>query len=166
MKKTNSALATMLPVTDFFVQKAESALRKAADRVADLRFFEQVLGRLRAGEDLSKELSALKRVDKKEAIQSVKNLIKRCKVDLAQGYWDIKSESITTKVKAEFIEDELVPRYLVEYRITIDTDIAVIKVETAGVAAEVHINTSKCKGLNEAQALDLGMREIAWSMLH
>ena len=50
----------MLPVTEFFVRKAEAALSKAANRAADLHFFEQVLARLKSGEDLSHELAAFK----------------------------------------------------------------------------------------------------------
>ena len=59
----------MLPVTAFFDQKAKAALSKSANRVADLRFFEHVLARLKAGEDLTRELAAFKKVDGKEAIK-------------------------------------------------------------------------------------------------
>ena len=68
MNNKHSSLTTMLPVTEFFVRKAEAALSKAANRAADLYFFEQVLARLKSGEDLSHELAAFKKVDKKSAI--------------------------------------------------------------------------------------------------
>ena len=39
MNNKHSSLTTMLPVTEFFVRKAEAALSKAANRAADLHFF-------------------------------------------------------------------------------------------------------------------------------
>ena len=150
----------MLPVTAFFVRKAEAALTKAANRVADLHFFEQVLARLKSGEDLSPELAAFKKVEKKVAIESTKTLIKRCKDDLTTGYWDIKSKKITLKVKAEFIADELVPRYTAIYKVTIKSGEVVIRVETAGVTVEVHTNSKKCKASNEEQIQDQVMKEL------
>lgn len=63
----------MLPVTAFFVRKAEAALSKAANRAADLHFFEQVLARLKSGEDLSPELAAFKKVDKKQPLSQLRH---------------------------------------------------------------------------------------------
>jgi len=153
----------MLPVTAFFVRKAEAALTKAANRVADLHFFEQVLARLRSGEDLSPELAAFKKVDKKAGINSTKTLIKRCKDDITKAYWDIKSKKITLKVKAEFIADELVPRYTAIYKVIIKSGEVVIQVETAGVTVEVHTNSKKCKASTEEQVQDQVMKELVIS---
>jgi hypothetical protein len=153
----------MLPVTTFFVRKAEAALAKAANRAADLYFFEEVLVRLKLGEDLSPELAAFKKVDKKAAIESTKALIKRCKDDLSKGYWDIKSKKITLKVKAEFIADELVPRYTAQYQVAIKSGEVVIQVETAGVTVEVYTNTKKCKGTTEEQIQDQVTKELVLS---
>ena len=163
MNKKSSSHTTMLPVTAFFVRKAEAALTKAANRVADLHFFEQVLARLKSGEDLSPELAAFKKVDKKAAIESTKTLIKRCKNDLTKGYWDIKSKKITLKVKAEFIADELVPHYTAQYKVVIKSGEVVIRVDTAGVTVEVHINSKKCKASTEEQAQDKVMKELVLS---
>ena len=163
MNKKSSSHTTMLPVTTFFVRKAEAALAKAANRVADLHLFEQVLARLKSGEDLSPELAAFKKVDKKAAIESTKALIKRCKDDLTKGYWDIKSKKITLKVKAEFIADELVPRYNAEYKVAIRSGEVVIQVETAGVTVEVHTNSKKCKVSTEEQVQDEVMKELVLS---
>jgi len=163
MNKKHSSHTTMLPVTAFFVRKAEAALAKAAYRVADLHFFEQVLARLKSGEDLSPELVAFKKVDKKAAMESTKTLIKRCKDDLTKGYWDIKSKKITLKVKAEFIADELVPRYTVVYKVAIKSGEVVIRLETAGVTVEVHTNTKKCKVSTEEQVQDQVIKELVLS---
>jgi hypothetical protein len=165
MNKKHSSHTTMLPVTAFFVRKAEAALAKAANRVADLHFFEQVLARLKSGEDLSPELAAFKKVDKKAAIESTKTLIKRCKDDLTKGYWDIKSKKINLKVKAKFIADELVPRYIAEYKVAIKSGEVVIRVETAGVTAEVHTNTKKCKASTEEEVQDQVMKELVLSVM-
>jgi hypothetical protein len=131
--------------------------------VDDLHLFEQVLARLKSGEDLSPELAAFKKVDKKAAIESTKALIKRCKDDLTKGYWDIKSKKITLKVKAEFIADELVPRYNAEYKVAIRSGEVVIQVETAGVTVEVHTNSKKCKVSTEEQVQDEVMKELVLS---
>jgi len=163
MNKKSSSHTTILPVTAFFVRKAEAALAKAANRTADLHFFEQVLARLKSGEDLSQEMAAFKKVDKKAAIESTKTLIKRCKDDLTKGYWDIKSKKITLKVKVEFIAEELVPRYTAEYKAAIKRGEVVIRVETAGVTVEVHTNTKKCKASSEEQVQDQMMKELVLS---
>jgi hypothetical protein len=165
MNKKSSSHTTMLPVTAFFVRKAEAALAKAANRVADLHFFEQVLARLKSGEDLSPELAAFKKVDKKAAIESTKTLIKRCKDDLTKGYWDIKSKKITLKVKVEFIANELVPRYTAIYKVEIKSGEVVIRVETAGATVEVHTNTKKCKATTEDQVQDQVMKELVMAGL-
>ena len=163
MNKKHSSHTTMLPVTAFFVRKAEAALTKASNRVADLHFFEQVLARLKSGEDLSPELPAFKKVDKKAAIESTKTLIKHCKDDLTKGYWDIKSKKITLKVKGEFIANELVPRYTAIYKVEIKSGEVVIRVETAGATVEVHTNTKKCKATAEVQVQDQVMKELVLS---
>jgi hypothetical protein len=163
MNKKSSSHTTMLPITAFFVRKAEAALAKAANRASDLHFFEQVLARLKSGEDLSPELAAFKKVDKKTAIESTKTLIKRCKDDLIKGYWDIKSKKITLKVKAEFVVDELVPRYTAEYKVAIKSGEVVIRVETVGVTVEVHTNSKKCKVTTEEQVQDQVMKELILS---
>ena len=165
MNKKYSSHTTMLPVTAFFVRKAEAALTKAANRVADLHFFEQVLARLKSGEDLSPELAAFKKVDKKVAVESTKTLIKRCKDDLTKGYWDIKSKKITLKVKAEFIADELVPRYSAQYKVAIKSGEVVIQVETAGVTAEIYVETKKIGNQTIDQVQDAVMKELVMAGL-
>ena len=165
MNKKSSSHTTMLPVTAFFVRKAEAALTKAANRVADLHFFEQVLVRLKSGEDLSSELAAFKKVDKKAAIESTKTLIKRCKDDLTKGYWDIKSKKITLKVKAEFIADELVPRYTAQYKVAIKSGEVVTRVETAGVTAEIYVETKKIGNQTIDQVQDAVMKELVMAGL-
>ena len=86
MNNKHSSLTTMLPVTEFFVRKAEAALSKAANRAADLHFFEQVLARLKSGEDLSHELAAFKKVDKKHNAAK-KELFKKLH-DGIDHWWD------------------------------------------------------------------------------
>ena len=166
MKKTNPSRTTMLPITAFFDQKAKAALSKSANRVADLRFFEHVLARLKAGEDLTRELAAFKKVDtNKKAIKAVQQLIKACKDDLKLGYWDIKSKKIRTKVRTELISGELVPRYTVDYKVAIKSGEASIRVETAGVTAEIHLNTKKCRAVSEELAQDEVMKELVLSVM-
>ena len=165
MKKTNPSRTTMLPITAFFDQKAKAALSKSANRVADLRFFEHVLARLKAGEDMTRELAAFKKVDTKEAIKAVRQLIKACKDDLKLGYWGIKSKKIRTKVRTELLSGELVPRYTVDYKVAIKSGEVSIRVETAGVTAEIHLNTKKCRAVSEEQAQDDVMKELVLAQL-
>ena len=79
---------------------------EAVKQVAVRGFFEHVLARLKAGEDLTRELAAFKKVDTKEAIKAVHQLIKACKDDLKLGYWDIKSKKIRIKVRTELISGD------------------------------------------------------------
>ena len=60
----------------FFQRLAETALDKSSVRAADLSYFKQVKRRIEAGEDLTKELPQLKKLDKKTA--------------LAKGSWSYK----------------------------------------------------------------------------
>lgn len=140
--------------------EAKAALRKYANRVADLRFFEHMLARLKAGEDMTRELAAFKKVDTKEAIKAVQQLIKACKDDLKLGYWDIKSKKIRTKVRTELISGELVPCYTVDYKVAIKSSEVSIRVETAGVTAEIYLNTKKCRAVSEDLAQDEVMKEL------
>lgn len=163
MKKTNPSRTAMLPITAFFDKKAEAALGKAANRVADLRFFEHVLDRLKVGENMTGQLAAFKKVDGKLAIKAVQQLIKACKDDLKLGYWDIKSKKISARVKAEFISGDLVPRYTVDYKVVIKSGVVSIRIETAGVTAEIHTNTKKCLAVSDEQAQDDVMKELVLS---
>jgi hypothetical protein len=61
----------------FFQRLAETALDKSLSRAADLSYFKQVKRRIESGEDLTKELPQLKKLDKKTTLASIKTLIKR-----------------------------------------------------------------------------------------
>ncbi|MBT8528315.1 hypothetical protein G6711_02790 [Polynucleobacter paneuropaeus] len=124
---------------DYFADRARKAIALSAKRVSDLRFFEQVQLRLEAGEDLSKEVPAFKAYKKKEAITKVKELVARCQQDLKKGYWTIGAEGITQKVKAELSDAELVPRYIVEYKISTGKGVVMAIVTTKGRNIDVEL---------------------------
>ena len=145
--------------------QARNAMLASAKRMSDLYFFEGVLKRLKADEDLSKELPALKRFKKTEAVQRIQSLIKRCKADLKQGHWTINSKKVTSKVKTEIIDGELVPRYKVEYRIQVPTGYVVANVRASGVNIDVEFNTQKCQGVSKETALDQANDQLVLASL-
>ena len=145
--------------------QARNAMLASAKRMSDLSFFQGVLERVKSGEDLSTELPALKRFSKTEAVQRIQVLIKRCKADLKHGYWTINSKKITSKVQAEIIDGELVPRYKVEYRIQVPKGYVVANVRAAGVNIEVNFDTRKSLGVPRETALDQANDQLVLASL-
>ena len=148
---------------DYFEDRARQAIALAAKRVSDLRFFEQVHLRLKAGEDLTKEMPAFKQYDKKEAIAKVKELVVRCHQDLKQGYW-AEEEGIAQKVKTEFRDAELVPRYFVEYKIVTKNGKVTAKVNTVGANIIVELEASGDE-LKQEEAIEEAGKALMWANL-
>ena len=57
------------------------------------------------------------------------------------------------------------PRYTAEYKVTINSGEVVIRVETAGVTAEVNTNSKKCKTATEEQVQEQVMKELVLSAM-
>ena len=151
-------------IQDYFKDKASIAIALSAKRVSDLRFFEQVQLRLEAGENLSKEVPAFKQYDRKEAIIKVKELVIRCQQDLKQGYWTTEAEGITQKVKTEFSDDELVPRYFVEYKINTRKGKVTAKVNTVGANIIIELEASGDE-LKQEEAIEEAGKALMWANL-
>ncbi|OWF65791.1 hypothetical protein B6A14_08470 [Polynucleobacter hirudinilacicola] len=148
-------------VQDYFEGRARQAIALAAKRVSDLRFFEQVHLRLKVDEDLTKEVPAFKQYDKKEAIAKVKELVARCHQDLKQGYWVVE-EGISQKVKTEFRDAELVPRYFVEYKIATRNGKVTANVSTIGANIAVELEASGDR-LNQEKAIEEAGKVLMWA---
>ena len=148
---------------DYFKDRASKAIALSAKRVSDLRFFEQVHLRLKAGEDLTKEMPAFKQYDKKDAIAKVKELVARCHQDIKQGYWAVE-EGIAQKVKTEFRDAELVPRYFVEYKIVTKNGKVTAKVITVGANIIVELEASGDE-LKQEEAIEEAGKALMWANL-
>ena len=146
---------------DFFKDRARQAIALAAKRVSDLRFFEQVHLRLKVGEDLTKQVPAFKQYGKKDAIAKVKELITRCHHDLKQGYWAIE-DGVAPKVKTEFRDTELVPRYFVEYKVVTKKGKVTVKVSTLGSNIAVELEASGDQ-LKRKQAIEEAGKVLMWA---
>ncbi len=119
-------------IQTFFELKARQALNQSLDRASDLSYFKQVKRRIEAGEDLSKELPQLKKLAKKDAVGSLKTLIKRCDSDLA-GYWNLaKASKSKVTVKHEILKGELVPRFKAAYEFKTTLGVVILSVKTQG----------------------------------
>lgn len=162
---SNQSLTTMLPVTEFFVRKAGQVFARIDKRVGDMKFFMEILGRLKKGIPLDSNMAAFKNLDKDLAIESLNALIKKCKDEIKQGDWEINSKKVISKVKTEFLKGEPIPRYTVDYKFNLNVGEVSIRVETSGITTEVYINTKKCKGVSEEKAHDAVMDEILLSGL-
>jgi hypothetical protein len=139
---------------ELLLKKATIALDKASKRVADLRFFEQILMRINDGEDMTKQLEEFALVDKKTAIATLKLLIKRCKDDLKNGDWEFANKRIIqTKVAQTYNFVEHVPNYKVEYTIKTKLGIVVARLENAGANVAIYFDTKACKGVAKDAAL-------------
>ena len=140
-------------VIDYFNELAKTAVNRCHDRVADLKFFESVKGRLAAGEDLSGELPQLKNVKSSDAIFVVDKLIKRCYDDMA-GYWDIPSSGgIDCKVTYEIAENEIIPRFSAVYRIKTDVGAVTFTLASKGNHVDLDVDTGSVKNKDTTTAL-------------
>ena len=148
-------------VIDYFNELAKTAVNRCHDRVADLKFFESVKGRLAAGEDLSGELPQLKNVKSSDAIFVVEKLIKRCYDDMA-GYWDIPSSGgIDCKVTYEMADNEIIPRFSAVYRIKTDVGAVTFTLASKGNHVDLDVDTGSVKNKDTTTAL----REVSSLLL-
>ena len=148
-------------VIDYFNELATTAINRCHDRVADLKFFESVKGRLAAGEDLSGELPQLKNVNSSDAIFVVEKLIKRCYDDMT-GYWDIpRSGGIDCKVSYEVNPSELIPRFAAEYIIGTEVGAVTFTLTSKGNHVDLDVDTGSVKNKDTTTA----MREVSSLLL-
>lgn len=145
--------------------KAVDAMERAAQRVADLRFFEQVQMRLAAGEDLSTELAAFRAVSDATAKETLQQLIERCLADLRAGYWTVgNTKNVAVEVRQTFNRDEAVPRYDVTYKVTTKYGVVLALIRTAAARMELSFNTSKCKRVPEEYAIEEVGKQLTFAM--
>ena len=148
-------------VIDYFNELAKTAVNRCHDRVADLKFFESVKGRLAAGEDLSGELPQLKNVKSSDAIFVVEKMIKRCYDDM-EGYWDIPSSGgIDCKVTYEITDNEIIPRFSAVYRIKTDVGAVTFTLASKGNHVDLDVDTGSVKNKDTTTAL----REVSSLLL-
>ena len=148
-------------VIDYFNELAKTAVNRCHDRVADLKFFESVKGRLAAGEDLSGELPQLKNVKSSDAIFVVEKMIKRCYDDM-EGYWDIPSNGgIDCKVTYEIADSEIIPRFSAVYRIKTDVGAVTFTLASKGNHVDLDVDTGSVKNKDTTTAL----KEVSHQLL-
>lgn len=143
-------------IQTFFERKARQALNQSFDRASDLSYFKQVKRRIESGEDLSKELPQLKKLEKKGALGSLKTLIKRCDTDL-DTYWNLaKAAKSKVTVKHESFKGELAPRFKAAYEFKTELGTVIISVKTQGNYIFVSANTKDVKkGHTEVALMDI-----------
>ena len=140
-------------IQQFFELKANTALKQSLERACDLSHFKQVKTRLESDEDLSKELPQLKKLSKKDALTTVKKLIKRCDDDLIE-YWSLpKVSKAQLLVTHKSYKGELVPRFMANYQFNTQMGLVEIKVATQGRYVFVSPNTKDVKKANTGLAL-------------
>ena len=148
-------------VIDYFNELAESAIERCHQRVADLKFYQNVKARLLAGEDLSEELLQLKNVKSSDAIFVVEKLIKRCYDDMAD-YWAIPNNGeIECKVSYEIEGHEIIPRFSTAYRINTAVGTVTFTLASKGNHVDFDVDTGSVKPMDTASAL----KEIAAHLL-
>ena len=132
-------------IQTFFERKARQALNQSLDRASDLSYFKQVKCRIESGEDLSKELPQLKKLAKKDALGSLKTLIKRCDTDL-DTYWHLaKAAKSKVTVKHESFKGELSPRFKAAYEFKTALGAVTVNVKTQGNYILVYADTGDVK---------------------
>ena len=143
-------------IQTFFERKARQALNQSLDRASDLSYFKQVKRRIESGEDLSKELPQLKKLAKKDAVGTLKTLIKRCDTDL-NDYWNLpKAAKAKLSVTHKSYKGELVPRFTATYQFNAQLGLVEIKVTTQGRYVFVSPSTKDVKKANA----ELAFRDV------
>jgi hypothetical protein len=141
--------------------KVDNALTKAAKRVADLRFFQQILARLQAGEDMSKQSVAFEAVDKPIALETIHALIKRCETDLEAGYWTYQGfDMISVDVHSTYDGQEAVPCYTVQYQIKTAYGLVIVNIKTSGATFDFKYDTNQCPKVERTIALDAASNQL------
>lgn len=143
-------------IQNFFERKARQAINQSIDRASDLSYFKQVKRRIETGEDLSIELPQLKKLKKKDSIDSLKTLIKRCDKDLF-NYWNLaKPAKSKVTVEYEKFEHEIVPRFNVAYEFKTVLGMVTVNVRTQGNHIYVSAKAKNIKkGHTHAALMDI-----------
>lgn len=132
-------------IQTFFERKARQALNQSLDRASDLSYFKQVKRRIESGEDLSKELPQLKKLTQKDAVGSLKTLIKRCDTDL-DTFWHLaKAAKSKVTVKHVIFKGELAPRFKAAYEFKTALGAVIVSVKTQGNYIFVSADTTGVK---------------------
>lgn len=140
----------------YFENLAQLALDKSLARAADLSYFKQVKRRIEEGEDFSRELPQLKKMDKKTAVACIKTLMKRCDADFT-SYWAMpQSAKVKTKLEHQSYKGELVPRFRATYTFKTAQGAINFLVLTQGRYIFVSANTEGVKKAN----IELALREV------
>ena len=148
-------------VIDYFNELAESAIERCHERMADLKFYENVKARLLAGEDLSEELPLLKKVNQADAAFIADKLIERCYDDMT-GYWNIPSNGgIDCKVNYEINPSELIPRFAAEYIIGTEVGAVTFTLTSKGNHVDLDVDTGSVKNKDTTTVL----REVSSLLL-
>jgi hypothetical protein len=146
-------------------RKAVIAMEQVAQRLADLRLFEQILLRQSHGENLGNEITGWNSVNIKDRTKLLKNLINKCKDDLANGYWSFKTKLIKTKVNQEFTQADFLPRYKVNYTIKTEVGDVVAKIDVINTKINIEFITKACKGVREEVAIKSASEVLLIGML-
>ena len=147
-------------IVSFFENHAKGILSECHARANDLHHFKQVLYRINQGEDLSKELPQLKKLDKKTAIAAVKSLIKRCEEDMSAFWLLPNSPKIKIEVKHTYPATDLVPRFTANYSFTTPAGKVVIRVATQGNYISVQTNAGNITKTKLDEAIRSVERQI------
>ena len=140
---------------NFFKENAVGVLAKCDVRMADCRHFEQFMHRVTNDEDLSSELPELKSLTKKQCLDVVRKLIKKCHQDIV-NLWNISATGrIKTTVDQTLSPTELVPRFKVQYDFKTIHGLVQVVVTTVGRNATSEINFDKIK----KNKIDLAIEE-------
>ena len=140
----------------YFENLAESALKMSFSRAADLSYFKQVKRRIESGEDLTKELPQLKKLDKRSALASIKTLIKRCDLDLTD-YWSMpKAADVKIRIEHRSFKGELVPRFRADY--TFKTKLGSVTINTLTMGRYIFVSAD-ITDIKKANA-ELALREV------
>lgn len=143
-------------IYSYFENKAKDALDMCMQRTCDLAHFRQVKARVQSGEDLSTELPALKQLDKKQALNVIKELIKRCNDNL-ESYWVIPAAAkAALSIKHKLYKGDLIPRFNARYTFNTKLGSIVIAVATQGRYISVLANTDDVQKANTG----LAFREV------
>lgn len=140
-------------VIDYFNELAESAIERCHERMADLKFYQNVKARLLAGEDLSEELPLLKKVSNEDAAFITDKLIERCLNDMS-SYWTVSEKTgIQSKVSYETRVDELIPRFTAVYTAKTEVGEISLSLTSQGNHVDLDIDTGSVKSMDTSVAL-------------
>lgn len=132
-------------LTNYFEQYAEHGIEQMKKAMLGIGFYERVIERLAAKDDLSDELPVIGKIGPKSALAVAKQALEENKQAIEKA-WELPEHLVKKgvhKVSVHKPESEMLPRAEVSYQFKSDAGLVKIKITTAGETYKLEIDAGR-----------------------